>query len=128
MSTAFPGMTGVVLAGGKSRRMGRDKRFLDLGGMSLIERVCAVVEPLFPEFILSVMESTPQLEAMPYRLVLDEVSDCATLGGLYTALSAASYPRIFAVGCDMPFITETSIRRFVETKESFDVVMTELAT
>jgi len=128
MKTAFSDITGVVLAGGKSRRMGRDKRFLDLEGTVLMERVCAVVEPLFPEVLLSVAEAIPQLERLPYRLVVDEMADCATLGGLYTALSASNYPRIFAVGCDMPFITEDSIRQLVAMNEEYDIVMAELTT
>ena len=128
MSSALTGMAGVVLAGGKSRRMGRDKRFLEVGGRSMLDRVCAVMGPLFPECLLSVAEPNPHLEGLHCRIVTDVIPGCAALGGLYAALSASSHHRIFVVGCDMPFISSASIRRVVELSGDCDVVMLELAT
>lgn len=128
MTELIPNMTAVVLAGGKSRRMGRDKRFLEVEGQPLLERVCALVGPLFPELLVSVGEPSPRLEKMQCRVVIDEIPDCATLGGLYTSLWSSIYPRAFVVACDMPFVTEASIRRVVELSGEFDLVMAELAT
>ncbi len=96
-------VTGVLLAGGKSRRMGLDKRFLKLDGETLLRRALSVYERLFPEILVVVAEPVPELVDIGHQIVTDLIPNCATLGGLYTGLSVASSPRIFAAACDMPF-------------------------
>jgi molybdopterin-guanine dinucleotide biosynthesis protein A len=121
-------MTGVVLAGGKSRRMGKDKRFLDVAGRPSLEHVCAILAPLFPEVILSLAHPEPEIHPEHFRVVTDVIPDCAAMGGLYTALSGSSHSRIFVVACDMPFITALSIQRFLGLVGECDVGMVELTT
>jgi molybdopterin-guanine dinucleotide biosynthesis protein A len=124
----IPNMTGVLVAGGQSRRMGRDKRFLELGGQTLLQRALSVLQSLFPEVVVALAEPLPQLKADGYRVVTDLIPGCATLGGLYTGLASASHPRIFAVGCDMPFLNPAVIRSLARIGAQADVVMPELAT
>ena len=121
-------MTGVLVAGGQSRRMGRDKRFLELGGQSLLQRALSVLQSLFPEVLVALAEPLPQLKGNGYRIVTDLIPDCATLGGLYTGLASASHPRVFAVGCDMPFLNPMVVRRLAKLGAQADVVMPKLAT
>ncbi len=121
-------MTGVLVAGGKSRRMGRDKRLLELGGQTLLQRSLSVLQSLFDEVLIALAEPLPQLTGQGYRVVMDRIPNCATLGGLYTGLSSASHPRIFAVGCDMPFLNPAVIRRLAERGAQVDVAMPTLAT
>lgn len=128
MEEAIPNMTGVLVAGGQSRRMGRDKRFLELGGQSLLQRALSVLQSLFSEVLIALAEPLPQLQGNGYRVVIDLIPDCATLGGLYTGLASASHPRIFAVGCDMPFLNPAAIRRLARLGAQADVAMPELAT
>lgn len=127
MSAPIEQMTGLLLAGGKSRRMGRDKRFLELGGRTLLERSLGVLEGLFAEVLLSVAEPLPEFRDLQARVVSDMVPDCATLGGLYTGLSSASHPRVFAAACDMPFLAPPLIRRMADLGRDADVVMVCLA-
>jgi molybdopterin-guanine dinucleotide biosynthesis protein A len=124
----LPDITGVVLAGGKSRRMGRDKRWLEVGGRPLFHRVLSALEGLFREILIVVAEPLPGLEGTAHRVVIDLIPDCATLGGLYTGLSYAGCQRIFAVGCDMPFLSRKAIAHLVAIGRQADVVMAELAT
>jgi len=128
VSEMIPNMTGVLVAGGKSRRMGRDKRFLELGGQALLHRALSVLQSLFDEVLIALAEPLPQLTGQGYRVVTDLIPNCATLGGLYTGLSSASHPRIFAVGCDMPFLNPAVILRLAERGAQADVVMSKLAT
>ncbi|MBI4401056.1 MAG: molybdenum cofactor guanylyltransferase [Nitrospirae bacterium] len=127
MKTVTTGMTGVLLAGGKSRRMGRDKRFLELGGRTLLDRAVSALESLFPELIVVVAEPTPQLAGLRHRVVTDLIPDCATLGGLYTGLAYATHPRIFAAACDMPFLNPTTIEWMAGLDRHSDVVMAQLS-
>jgi len=128
MNHRIQGVTGLLLAGGKSLRMGRDKRFLALGGRTLLERSLSVLESLFPEVILSVAEPLPDLASSRHRVVTDLIPDCATLGGLYSGLMSASHPRVFAAGCDMPFLAPAVIERMVELGQAADVVMVRLTS
>lgn len=125
----IPNMTGVLVAGGQSRRMGRDKRFLELGGQPLLHRALSVLQGLFPEVLIALAEPLPQLtKGQGYRVVLDLIPNCATLGGLYTGLASAGHPRVFAVGCDMPFLNPEVIKRLAGLGAQADVVMPILAT
>ena len=128
MAGLIPNMTGVLLAGGKSRRMGQDKRWLEIGGRPLFHRALSALEGLFQEILIVVAEPLPQLEGVAHRVVTDLIPDCATLGGLYTGLSYAGSRRIFAVGCDMPFLSPKVITQMTALDRQADVVMAELAT
>lgn len=124
----IPGMTGVLLAGGKSQRMGRDKRFLELDGRTLLDRSLSALETVFSDVLLVVAEPMPQLVGTPHRIVTDLVPNRATLGGLYTGLTAATHPRIFAAACDMPFLAPGVIARLAQLGQGFDLVLVQLAS
>jgi molybdopterin-guanine dinucleotide biosynthesis protein A len=121
-------MTGVLLAGGKSQRMGRDKRFLELDGRTLLDRSLSALETVFSDVLLVVAEPMPQLVGTPHRIVTDLVPNRATLGGLYTGLTAATHPRIFAAACDMPFLAPGVIARLAQLGQGFDLVLVQLAS
>ncbi|TAJ32202.1 MAG: molybdenum cofactor guanylyltransferase [Nitrospirae bacterium] len=127
MSIQTARMTGILLAGGKSRRMGEDKRFLKLDGQTLLERTLAVLETLFTDIVVVVAEPLPQLAAGAHRVVVDLIPHCATLGGLYTGLSVAQYPRSFVCACDMPLLNPAVIEHMAGLDQSADVVMAQLA-
>ncbi len=128
MPQMIPNVTGVLVAGGKSRRMGRDKRFLELGGQALLQRALSALQSLFEEVLVVLAEPLPQLTGQGYRVVTDLIPSCAALGGLYTGLSLASHSRVLAVGCDMPFLNPAVIRRLAELGAQADVVIPKLAT
>ena len=73
-------VTGIVLAGGKSRRMGEDKRFLAVGAATLLERSLAVMRGIFPEVLIVTAQDSPPLEIEGVRVCRDLVPDCARIG------------------------------------------------
>lgn len=121
------GVTGVMLAGGKSRRMGRDKRLLELEGATLFARALSVLDDLFPEVLIAVADALPEGVEVGHRVVTDLIPACAALGGVYTGLSLATHPRVFVAACDMPLLSATVIRAMVERDPRADVVMAQLA-
>lgn len=121
-------VTGILLAGGKSRRMGIDKRFLKLGGDTLVRRALSVYERLFTEILIVVAEPVPELSDMEHQVVTDLIPNCAALGALYTGLSLSRNPRVFAAACDMPFLNPDIIRHLVGCSDDDDVVMPKLRT
>ena len=121
-------VSGVVLAGGKSKRMGMDKRHLSVHGKPLLDRVTSVLLELFPEVLLVLAEKDIEQSNERIRIVTDLVPDCAAVGGLYTGLYHARYPRVFVVACDMPFINPAVIELFLQKIDATDIVMAQLVT
>jgi molybdopterin-guanine dinucleotide biosynthesis protein A len=96
-------MTGIILAGGKSSRMGRNKAFLEWEGQPLIERSLQALSPIFSELMISTNQ--PELyQKYGVKTVRDNYHEQGPLGGLEACLREASYEYSFFVACDMPFI------------------------
>jgi molybdopterin-guanine dinucleotide biosynthesis protein A len=78
-------MTGIILAGGKSRRMGRNKAFIDSGGVPLFERVYRVFEEIFSEIIIVTNDVLP-FERYEAILQRDIILNKGALGGLHPTI------------------------------------------
>lgn len=98
----------AVLAGGQSRRMGRDKAALELGDSTLLERVVRICLPVAPTLVVGRPRplgfSEPTVAFIP-----DDTPGLGPMGGLLTALNHAQTP-ICLVGCDMPLLKTRSLR------------------
>jgi molybdopterin-guanine dinucleotide biosynthesis protein A len=94
--------TAIILAGGDSRRMGRDKATLPFAGTTLMQAVIATMQQLFPATLVSVRQIRPEIY-LPQ--VCDTQADGGPLTGLVTTLSRVATPWAFVVACDMPFIS-----------------------
>ncbi|HEY0977002.1 MAG TPA: molybdenum cofactor guanylyltransferase [Flavobacteriales bacterium] len=96
--------TGVVLAGGRSSRMGRDKALLPWNGGTLLEHA---VERLRPHAREILVIGDPALYDVPHALTIpDDTPHQGPLGGLVTALRHARYVRLLVTGCDMPAVND----------------------
>jgi FdhD protein len=102
-------VTGVVLAGGASARMGRSKAALELRGEPLLRRVVRRVRLALPNVLVV---GTPDLAALvPDATVLPDLTPgTGPLGGVHTALRAVTTPWAFVVACDMPFVAPALVR------------------
>lgn len=115
-----PDVTGVVLAGGRSSRMGRDKALLTLDGVSLFDRALAVLRSAFDRILIA--GDRPDL-ARPGIPALPDRYPGSPLGGVYTALEAASTPWIFVVPCDLPHPDSALVRHLLARREGWDAVV-----
>lgn len=95
----------LVLAGGDSRRMGRPKAWLEVGGGTLLRHVVQQLAPAFSEVIVSFGEPEQLLEPIPYRIVFDRKLSAGPLAGLESGLASATQDVVFVVACDMPYVT-----------------------
>jgi molybdopterin-guanine dinucleotide biosynthesis protein A len=115
-------VTGVILAGGKSRRMGRNKAFLPFGQGVLIERVIEVVQEVTPEVIL--ITNTPeQYQRFGLPMFSDVIADAGSLGGIYTGLVTAQTLYSLCLACDMPFVKPSFLRFLCDAAAEADVVI-----
>lgn len=116
------GVSGIILAGGNSRRMGRDKAFLPWGNTTLIEHLLERLRPVTDELIVAVKDARA-FRHLKARVVEDCVPDAHALGGLYTGLRAASHELCFVCGCDAPFLNVPLIRFLVEQVDGYELVI-----
>ena len=117
-------VTGVLLAGGKSRRMGTDKRFLPVGERPLLERSCTVLSRIFERVCIVIAQDSPPLEAQ-IPVLRDLIPSSGSLGGMYTGLQQAATAYIFLAACDMPFIHEGLVQYMVGQKDDVDIVLAD---
>jgi molybdopterin-guanine dinucleotide biosynthesis protein A len=116
-------ISGIILAGGKSRRMGgRNKAFLKLDGHPLIEIVVERVHSVCAEVLIVAGDTSPYT-GLGIPLVEDRFSGVGVLGGLHAGLEAASHVLALVVGCDMPFLNPDLLRAFAGWTKGYDVVV-----
>lgn len=113
-------MTGIVLIGGRSTRFGSDKVVSPFKGKALVEHVVDLITPLFDEIILI---GNRRSELSTHRVVEDIYPGCGPLGGIYTALTAASFPQCFVFAADMPNLNGDFIRHMITAGGDHDIVM-----
>jgi molybdopterin-guanine dinucleotide biosynthesis protein A len=101
----------VVLAGGDSRRMGRPKALLPVGGVTLVEWVVARLAPGFAHLLVAAREPDQLPMALRSHLVRDLHAGAGPLAGVEAALAASPHDIVVAVACDMPAVTPDLVRR-----------------
>ena len=115
-------ITGIILAGGKSLRYGRNKALVEVDGTRLIERVISVMQPLFETLII--ITNTPrEYDYLQLPMHEDVIKGLGPVGGVYTGLETISSESGFFVACDMPFLQSDLIHHMVEIKGDFDAVV-----
>jgi molybdopterin-guanine dinucleotide biosynthesis protein A len=115
-------ISGVILAGGQSQRMGVNKAFLEFDGRPIIERVVEKVSLVGEEVIL--VSNTPDEYAhLGYRVVSDVFPGQGPLGGIYSGLKAARNSIALVVACDMPFLNASLLRYMILLSPGHDVVV-----
>lgn len=116
-------MTGIILAGGRSSRMGRDKSLLPWHDSDLLQTVITKVGQACDEIILVGNQSRHEVPK-DVRVVKDIISGMGPLGGMHAGLLHAKYPLAFVTACDMPFAVPQAISfLFHEATEDWDIVV-----
>jgi len=112
----------VILAGGKSRRMGKDKAELLIDDQIFLDKIAAELSA-FDELLVSV-GSKDHLAETKYQTVADKYPDCGPIGGLQSALSVCTSDALFAISCDVPLFT-SALAEFLcsEMNDAYDAVV-----
>ncbi len=115
-------LTGVILAGGKSARMGENKAFIEVEGSPIIQRIETLFARLFDEIII-VTDQKALFSNFHAKIYADLIPDQGVLGGLYTGLFFSSFTFSFCVACDMPFLKDSVIEYLIGNIDNSDVVV-----
>ena len=117
---------GIVLCGGKSRRMGRSKVMLPFGPESMLRRVVRLLgESAEPVVVVAAAgQELPQLAAT-IRVVRDHRPNRGPLEGLRAGLEAlrGQAEAVFVTGCDVPLLKPGFVRRMIELAHGYDVAV-----
>lgn len=119
-------VSGVILAGGVSRRLEKNKALERIGGRALIERVIDSLAPLTSEVVAVVArpEQAAALRLPPsLRVVSDRYPGGGSLGGIFTGLEASAEPWSLVVACDMPFLNRELLRHLMAQSSNVDAVI-----
>lgn len=112
----------IILIGGKSTRMGKDKSLLPIGGIPAAERLYWNLKPHFDEVFFSSAtgRKTPVKEAC---CICDSVAGAGPLAGIATALSASPYRVNFVIACDIPDFDIPLMRRLLSHLEEYEIAV-----
>ncbi len=115
----------IVLAGGKSTRLGRNKIREKIGGKMLLERVLETLSRFESEIIIvtSASSSLPGLEQYPkVSVVRDIYTNKGSLGGIYSGLLLSKSFYNLVLACDMPFLSFDLLQYMTDIAQGYDMV------
>lgn len=112
----------AIQAGGQSRRMGRDKALVLLGGQPMIQLVVDRVRDLADE-ILVTTNHPGEFAFLGVRLVSDTHPGAGALAGLRTALAAARGESVLVLACDLPFVSRPLVEHLWSRSGEADVIV-----
>lgn len=116
--------TAIILAGGKSTRMGTDKALIKVNDDNMLEAAIRVLAGGFSELIVSA--NNRNYESLKIKTVSDVFPGRGPLAGLHAGLQASGNDVNFVVPCDMPFINVRLALYMVELAAAFDVVVPKI--
>ncbi len=115
-------MTGIILAGGKNRRIGKNKALLKIGEKQIIKLIVEKLKIVFDN-VLVVTNSSFDYQFLGIRVVQDIVSKRGPLGGIYTGLLISQSEYNFICGCDMPFLNVDLLRFMSSEIDDSDAII-----
>lgn len=127
-STLFPDVSGFILAGGESRRMGVNKARLLVEGVPMIERVLNTLSAVTDD--VSIVTNTPEVYLMLGVPLLGDLRRDASRGagplaGIEAALHAATRSFSLIVACDLPFVTADFLSLLLNYRQEAQIVVPE---
>lgn len=121
-------MAGIILAGGKSIRLGEDKAFIKLNSETLLEAVLMLVQRVVKKIIIVVNE--PEKFAHfcsgQIRIVQDKIPYQGPLGGILTGLEASPDLHNLVIPCDTPFLKEALLKQLLLQAKDYDAVVPKI--
>lgn len=121
----------IILAGGKSLRLGHDKILEKVGSSSLLEQVISRIDSLSKDIIIVTAEERtfPQFKGHPkIKVISDIYPGRGSLGGIYTGLVTSKTNHNIVVAADMPFLNQGLLRYMLEVSDGFDFILPRMNT
>ncbi len=108
-------ITGIILAGGKSSRMGTDKGFLKLNGKFFVEHSIAAISPLVSRIII--VSNNSAYDSFKLERVNDIIQDSGPLAGIYSGLNHSKTDYNLVLSCDIPLIKTSILEMLINAQD-----------
>ncbi|MEM4525105.1 MAG: molybdenum cofactor guanylyltransferase [Methanothermobacter sp.] len=124
-------ISAIILCGGQSKRMGRDKGLIILDGKPFISRIIDKIKPYFDEIFIILRDEKQKREYIKLlkdenvKILTDIIKGKGPLGGLLTGLKNIKSEKALVLPCDSPFITKKFIENFlkIDKLEEYDAII-----
>jgi molybdenum cofactor guanylyltransferase len=114
-------ITGIILAGGQSSRMGTDKAMLQIDGKTLMERAIEICKPICQEILIS--SNSPKHKNFGFAVIPDEINNCGPMGGIYSCLNKSETRWNFVISVDSAFVNPDFVEFLVSEIGDFDAII-----
>ena len=114
-------ITGIILSGGQSTRMGTDKALLQIKGKTLLERAVEICNPVCNAILIS--SNNPEHGKYGYPVIADEIQDCGPLCGIYSCLKHSETDWNLVVSVDSAFVTQDFVEFLISEIGDFDAII-----
>jgi len=105
-------ITGIILSGGKSSRMGKDKGFLTFNGKSFIQHSIDALKPVVTEIII--VSDNKKYDVFGLKRIEDAIENAGPLAGIYSGLKYSNTDYNLVLSCDIPLINTTILQKLVD--------------
>ncbi|MCF7560174.1 molybdenum cofactor guanylyltransferase [Sabulilitoribacter multivorans] len=117
-------ITGIILAGGKSSRMGTDKGFLILKNKPFVQYSIDALSPLVSKIII--VSNNPDYDVFMIDRIEDVIKNAGPVAGIYSALEASSTEYNLILSCDIPLITSEILQELIDfADDTHDIIQME---
>ncbi len=114
-------MTGIILSGGKSSRMGSDKGFMLYKNKAFIQHIIDALKPLVTEIII--VSDNPDYDIFKLKRINDIIKDAGPLAGIYSGLEASKTTQNLVLSCDVPLINTATLQKLInQVEDDVDII------
>ena len=114
-------VTGIILAGGKSSRMGTDKGLLQLCGKHIVGYAIEALSGICNRIIIS--STSDAYQSLGYEVIADEIPGIGPMGGVYSALKESKTEKNLILSCDLPFVSKELLEHILSHGEGYQVAV-----
>ncbi len=118
-------VTGIILAGGKSARMGKDKSLLLYDNKPLIKRIVEELQPVVDDLVI--VSNKVKYDFLGVSEISDIFPNMGPLGGIHAGMAASKNEYYFVTACDIPFFSGSLAEFLLKQKDGFDVVVPRMS-
>ncbi len=112
---------GIILAGGKSSRMGQDKALMKIGDKTLIGYVYEIINAFTSEIVIS--SNTDDYGFLNCKTIPDIYQNIGPIAGIHASLKKSKYDKNIVISCDTPFVSKTIISELIKASSGYDITI-----
>ena len=116
-------ITGIILSGGKSSRLGEEKGLATFNGKPLVSYAIDVLKPICSKLIISANNQIDEYEKYGHDVIRDEISGVGPMGGILTCLKKSESRFNLVLSCDTPFMSTAVFEYLLESADRYQVVV-----